>query len=101
MHLIQILLPLCDNQGRRFPVAKFQQVKAVLSERFDGLTAYNRSAAEGLWKSGARMRRDDIVVYEVMARALNRRWWKRYQKTLQTTFAQDSIVIRSQRMTLV
>ena len=101
MQLIQILLPLCDNHGRKFPAAKFQQVKAVLAQRFDGLTAYSRTAAEGLWKKGAALRRDDIVVYEVMARSLNRRWWKRYQKTLQTKFAQDCIVIRSQRITMV
>jgi hypothetical protein len=101
MQLIQILLPLCDNGGRRFPPGKFQQVKAVLSEKFKGLTAYNRSAAEGIWKKGAALRRDDIVVYEVMAPSLNRRWWKSYQKSLLIQFAQDSIVIRAQEITCI
>jgi hypothetical protein len=101
MQLIQILLPLCDNRGRRFPASKYRQVKAVLSGKFRGLTAYSRVAAEGLWKKGSSVRRDDIIVYEVMGRSVEWRWWRNYQKLLETEFAQDSIVIRSQKITVI
>ena len=48
MYLIQILLPLNDNQGR--PVARelFRDVGSELTGRFGGLTAHTRAPAEGL-----------------------------------------------------
>jgi len=101
MQLIQILLPLYDNAGRKFGRASYRQVKDVLSKRFQGLTAYSRVAAEGVWRVGKAVRHDDIVVYEVMAKSFNRRWWKQYQKSLEQLFRQDSIVIRAQEITLV
>lgn len=47
MHLIQLLLPLYDNQGNRFDHAVFDEVQAELTERFGGVTAYLRSPARG------------------------------------------------------
>ena len=99
--LIHILLPLYDNSGRRFSREKYEAVKSHLSARFQGLTAYSRAAAEGLWRVGKVVQRDDIVVYEVMAKSLNQRWWKQYRKHLEQEFRQDSIVIRAQKIALV
>jgi hypothetical protein len=41
-HLIQILLPLSDNEGRRFPPAAYARVRSELTERFGGMTAFTR-----------------------------------------------------------
>lgn len=101
MHLIQILLPLFDNEGKTLPAVKFRKVQSELSSRFDGLTAYSRSAAEGLWKKGKSIRKDDIIVYEVMASHLHSKWWRRYKLTLEKRFRQDFIVIRAQKATLL
>jgi len=101
MHLIQILLPLYDNGGRKFGRAAYVGVKAQLSARFQGLTAYSRVAAEGLWRVGKSVRRDDIIVYEVMAKSLNRNWWAKYRKHLEAVFRQESIIIRAQRVALM
>ena len=101
MHLIQILLPLSDDQGRRFAAGKYRKVQALLSQRFKGLTAYSRTVAEGLWKDGPSLQRDEIIVYEVMTNSLNVKWWKNYQKHLQTVFAQESIVVRALKITVI
>lgn len=45
MHLVQILLPLYDNDGRRFPTSHYESLRAELTERFGGLTSYSRAPA--------------------------------------------------------
>jgi hypothetical protein len=99
IHLVQLLLPLTDNDGRPFPGAHYAAVRDELTERFGGLTAYSRSPAEGLWDGvggAGRPARDDIVVYEVMVDALDRAWWAGFRADLERRFAQDEIVVRAQ-----
>jgi hypothetical protein len=96
-HLVQLLLPLYDNAGLRFPAALYDQVLRELTDRFGGLTAYARAPAAGLWEEEpGKTRRDDIVVYEVMVEALDRAWWARYRETLERRFSQDELVVRAQ-----
>jgi len=94
-HLVQILLPAYDNAGRRFPTEHFNDVRTKLTDRFGGLTSYSRAPAEGLWGSGSTVRRDDIVVVEVMVESLDRTWWKNYRIELEKLFRQDQMVIRA------
>jgi hypothetical protein len=99
VHLVQLLLPLTDNDGRPFPQAHYSAVREELAGRFGGLTAYSRAPAEGLWSGdgdGGRPARDDIVVYEVMVDALDRAWWAGFRADLERRFAQDEIVVRAQ-----
>lgn len=96
MHLVQLLLPLYDNDGRPFPTSQYASVRAGLTERFGGLTAYTRAPAEGVWNEGAgRAARDDIVVYEVMVDQLDRAWWGHFRADLERKFAQDELVARA------
>jgi hypothetical protein len=39
MYLVQILLPVYDNDGRPFPASSYADVRRELTERFGGLTA--------------------------------------------------------------
>lgn len=97
MYLIQILIPVYDNEGRRFPRGCFEAVRDELTERFGGLTAFVQSPALGLWKdaqSGATAR-DDMVLFEVMADTLEREWWAEYRRKLEEVFRQDEIVVRA------
>jgi hypothetical protein len=96
--LVQILLPLCSNEGKAFPKAYFSAVKLELSTRFDGLTAYSRASAEGLWRTGQKLKRDNIVVYEVMADRFDVAWWRKYKRSLEKMFRQESLVVRAQRI---
>ena len=99
MHLVQMLLPVYDKAGVRFPQAHYDAVAKELTERFGGLTAYVRAPAAGLWQADeGRTQRDDIVVYEVMAERLEPDWWARYRRELERRFAQDELVVRAQEM---
>ena len=74
-HLIQILLPLSDNEGEPFSRSEYARVRSELTERFGGMTAFTRGPAEGLWEENGKTARDDIVVFEVMAPDLDASWW--------------------------
>ena len=99
IHLIQLLLPLYDNEGKAFPASHFAAVRSELTDRFGGLTAYTRAPAQGLWaEDGEPPQRDDIIVYEVMADTLDRSWWRSFRELLEQRFAQDELVVRSQQV---
>lgn len=94
MHLIRLLLPLYDNEGQRFPPKLLDQVFDELARKFGGVTAYQRSPAEGAWKPpGAGVVRDDVVLFEVMVDPLDRAWWADYRRTLEERFQQDKLLI--------
>ena len=82
MHLIQCYFPLYDNDKKRFPHSMYEAECRTLSERFGGLTGYTRAPACGLWEDdevGAK--RDDLIIYEVMAENLDREWWREYRRS--------------------
>ena len=95
MFLVEILLPLRDEQGQQFPPGLYDNLAQQLTHRFGGVTAFSRSPAEGRWKSDAGTEHDDIVVLEVMAESLDRQWWSQLRKDLMGRFRQEDIVIRS------
>ncbi|HEY1979279.1 MAG TPA: hypothetical protein VGH13_04270 [Xanthobacteraceae bacterium] len=101
MKLVQILLPLRDNHGRKFARALFVEVHDQLIERFGGLTAYTRSPARGLWQSAGATKRDDMIILEVMTKTFHRAWWRKYRRLLEMKFRQDEIVVRAQNITRV
>lgn len=94
MHLVRMLLPLYDNDGRRLPAVLFDQVFHGLTHEFGGATAYQRSPAEGAWKPpGERVVHDDVVLFEVMVDALDREWWADYRRNLEQRFEQEKLLI--------
>ncbi|HEU0013133.1 MAG TPA: hypothetical protein VFQ45_05590 [Longimicrobium sp.] len=96
MHLVEIFLPLRDNQGRAFARAELDRVRAELTEQFGGVTAHLRAPASGAWtdEEGS-VERDDVVIVEVMVDALDRGWWARYRRNLEQRFRQDEMVVRA------
>jgi hypothetical protein len=98
-HLVELLLPLGDAEGRRFPRALYDRTAAELTQRFGGLTAHVRAPAAGIWEPRpGQTERDDIVIYEVMVDALDAEWWAAYRRELEARFAQDELVIRAQEI---
>ena len=76
-------------------------VRQELTEKFGGITTYTRSPATGLWKENEEKTvRDEIVIYEVMTKNIDTRWWKSYKRKLEDNFSQDEIVIRSMTIEL-
>ena len=96
MFLLQLFLPVYDRTGRAFPKAMFDAVRAELTERHGGVTAYLRSPAVGLWEDedGA-IERDDVLLFEAMVDAIDRPWWFEFRRELERRFAQDEILLRS------
>ena len=101
MKLVQILLPTRDNRGRKFKTVIFGRIREELVGRFGGLTAYSRSPARGVWRSGQTTKLDDIVVIEIMTPELRRSWWKKYRRKLERALRQDEIVVRVQAINII
>ena len=101
MYLIQILLPLSTNAGRPLKKKLYEAVRTTLTERFDGVTIYSRSPAEGIWTQGTETSLDQIVVYEVMTTEIDSLWWKNYRQELEQCFEQQSIIIRAHTIQLL
>lgn len=101
MHLVQILLPRADNDGRPFPRAMFDQVKKDLTAAHGGVTAYVRSPAEGLWAEEGMALVDDVILFEVMAEPLDQAEWRRRRSALEQLFRQERIVIRHMTIGLI
>ncbi|KHL54354.1 hypothetical protein [Xanthomonas cannabis] len=102
MYLIQLLLPLTDNQRQPFASSLFDRVHSELAERFGGITAYTRAPVSGAWREdGAQLVRDDLVIYEVMADTLDTAWWHSYRAELERRFRQDQLIVRAHDVTLL
>lgn len=102
MYLIQILLPLYANDGQQFAQTDYTRVRDELTDAFGGLTTYLRSPAEGLWKeSGSATVYDDIVIYEVMTKYLDKTWWHKYRAELATRFQQEVLIVRVSKVQLL
>ena len=96
MHLVHILLPLKDNQGRAYGKKLLGKVAEELTECFGGLTADTRAPAEGLWKDGSdSTSRDEIVTYEVMAEEIDAVWRRKYRQKLEKRFRQQELIVRA------
>ena len=96
MVLIQLLLPAVQATGPGDRVALLAQTRQELAERFQGLTAYVRAPAKGLWTApDGHTEQDDVVMVEVVTEAFDRAWWRTYAATLAVRFRQEAIHVRS------
>lgn len=96
MHLVQILLPLRDNEGTEFPRAWLNALRTELTERFGGVTAYERAPAAGAWKDdGGEVARDDVIIVEVMDAHLDRHWWSAFRRRLEDQYRQEEMMLRA------
>ena len=94
--LVQLILPLYNNEGRPFDNATVSQVRRELTERFGGVTAYTRAPAEGTWADPqGHTHRDDVIIIEVMTDTLDRTWWNDYSRELAIRFEQEEVVARA------
>ena len=95
MYLIQALLPLRDNAGHLFGEHVFRAINATLVDEFGGVTAFSLSPAKGTWVNADREQRDDVIVVEVMAKTLDRRWWQSFREQLEVDMGQTEVVVRA------
>ena len=96
MTLVQLLLPIHDRDGAPLPNEMFARVRAELTERFGGVTAYTRSPAIGLWKrDDEATERDQVIMVEVVVEDFDRQWWSAYRQHLEMRFGQDEMHARA------
>jgi hypothetical protein len=102
VHLVQLLLPITDNDGRTFSDMLFADVRRELTRRFGGVTAYMRAPATGLWTAPTgHVDRDEVVIVEVMVTEIDHRWWREYRGQLARMFHQQELVIRAMSIDLL
>ena len=102
MYLVQLLIPLFDNDGHAFESSDYVRLRSGLADRFGGVTAYTRAPARGVWKGDSgETTRDDIVIFEVMTADLDRVWWKEFRQHLEARFRQDTLIVRALTSTLL
>jgi hypothetical protein len=96
-HLVQLLLPRADAGGERFPRLWYDELRAELTARFGGVTAYLRAPAAGAWvdEGAGEVEHDDIVILEVMVGEIDLAWWRALRQRLEHRFRQDEIVVRA------
>jgi hypothetical protein len=96
MYLIQLLLPRQTRTGEFVGEAAFVRTRDELVNVFDGVTAYLRAPAQGVWTDpDGRRERDDVVMVEVLAATFDRDWWRAYGDTLRERFGQEAMHIRA------
>jgi hypothetical protein len=98
MVLIQMLLPTNGPAFAGAPetMAALAETRRELADKFDGLTAYLRSPAKGLWTSpDGHTEQDDVVMVEVVTDHFDRSWWRAYAAVLTDRFRQNEIHIRA------
>lgn len=90
----EIYLPLKFNDGSQVPDDLFDRVRDQLISKFGGFTTWPPSApAEGWWKSGEMLYRDDIVIYRVTLGEEEDAFFKQYKLELAALFKQEAIWI--------
>ena len=97
-YLVQILLPLRDNEGKPFPREEYDDVSHMLIAKFGGLTAYDRAPAQGFWRDEQKTVADTVVVVEVMIGDIDRTWWMMFRAQAEARFRQREIVVRALRI---
>lgn len=102
MQLVQILLPLSDNDGKPFPPEMFEILKQELTRDYRGVTAFVQAPAQGRWSEDeADVSEENIVIFEVMVDDLNLGQWRRRRKDLERRFRQERVVIRHMTIGLI
>jgi hypothetical protein len=94
--LIQLLLPIVRVAEPNQLHTPLRQTREELAARFNGLTAYVRSPAKGVWTApDGHTEQDDVVMMEIVTETFDRAWWRTYAATLAARFQQDTIHLRA------
>jgi len=95
MHLVQLLIPISDNDGVPYGPDVLPAISRSLAERFGGVTAYCRSPAKGQWQDRQHVKHDDVIEIEVLADTLDKDWWATFRQSLEKDLRQKEILIRT------
>ncbi|HMJ13414.1 MAG TPA: hypothetical protein VK524_18475 [Polyangiaceae bacterium] len=98
----EVYIPTVNEEGDAYPASLLESYKALLVERFGGVTDF-RHRSEGLWRVGNTTFRDEIVLYRVLSddRARARNELRSLQERMRRELKQKEVlVIERQVMSL-
>ena len=96
MNIVEIFLPLKNGVKAQ---GTYNALRHQLTEKFGGLTAFNRAPAEGLWANDQDVEKDEIVIIEVMTDQIDHAWWAGLREEIQKSLGEKEIVIRCHQST--
>jgi hypothetical protein len=95
MVMIQLLLPVPSRQPAEGAL-RLAETRGELAGKFNGVTAYLRAPAKGLWTApDGHTEEDEVVMVEVVTDHFDKSWWRAYGATLARRFRQEAIHIRA------
>jgi hypothetical protein len=84
MQLVQIFLPLYDNNKQLFEESVYNDVRNMLKDQFGGVSFHRNTPVGGLWKDeGGKTNYDELIIAEIMIHNLNKEWWKQFKQDLE------------------
>jgi hypothetical protein len=96
MQLVQIFLPLYNNNKQEFDRPLYDDLRTLLKDQFGGVTFYRSAPVEGLWRDeNGTTNYDELIIAEVMLVDVNKEWWQQFKQLLKQIFSQEEILIRS------
>jgi hypothetical protein len=93
MHVVEIFLPT----GGAGMEAELTKLRATLTDKFGGVTAFTRAPAHGAWRAPhtAHVQHDELIVIEIMTEAIDPAWWGQLREKLEAALKQEEILIRA------
>lgn len=102
MFVVELFIPLEKPDGTPTSAATLERIKAELTDRFGGVTAFLQSPAEGAWKPESRtIIHDRVAIFEVMVRDVDTAWWRSYRQQLEAELEQEQILARLYQVTVL
>jgi inorganic pyrophosphatase len=99
--LIEIFLPVKQDAQDGATPAYLQALQKRYTQKFGGVTIYDRSPATGLWQPEESVCRDTIIIYEVITDHFDLSYWQEEKLHLQKDLEQSQILIRYSTITIV
>ena len=95
MQLVQIFLPLYNNDKQEFDTSLYDDLRTLLKDQFGGATFYRNAPVEGLWRDeNGTTNYDELIIVEVMLADVNKEWWQQFKQLLEQIFNQEEILMR-------
>ncbi|MDR3490293.1 MAG: hypothetical protein P4M05_36160 [Bradyrhizobium sp.] len=100
MFVVELFLPLDMPDGTAIPGSTFDRIKAELTFRFGGITAFLKSPADGAWQASSRaIVHDRVAVFEIMVDNVDVEWWRAYRQKLEAELNQQEVLARLYQVT--
>jgi hypothetical protein len=96
MQLIELFLPVYNNENQKFPKELFKQTYDELINEFGGLTAYTRASVQGFWQNeDDKVIVDELIIYEIIDDHFSSNYWYNYRVRLEKRFQQERLIVRT------